>query len=85
MLSVHIFFVSGVSEGYVLIILDAIDFDSTDLEYSITGGNELGYFKINSTSGEVSVATSLDRETEDNFILTAFVSDGIFNVSLYKI
>ena len=39
-----------------------------DVQYSITGGNTAGYFKINSQTGIVSTAKTLDRETIPNGI-----------------
>lgn len=62
-----------------MITLTAFDIDSEDLTYSIMDGSQ-GFFKINSTTGEVGLAKSLDREEVDDFLLTVFVSDGLFNV-----
>ena len=38
--------------------------DNAKISYSISGGNSLGFFGINSASGEVTVAKSLDLENE---------------------
>jgi hypothetical protein len=38
--------------------------DNAKISYSITGGNSLGFFDINTDSGEVTVVKSLDLETE---------------------
>ena len=56
------------------------DGDTTNggLSYSITGGNSLGIFAINSSTGEITVAdqTNLDRELIPSVTLTVQVSDG---------
>jgi hypothetical protein len=48
------------------------------LSYSITGGNALGAFAINPTTGAITVAdtTKLDFEVTPQFVLTVTVSDG---------
>ena len=74
-------FVSAEDEGFLLVTLAAFDIDSDDLDYSIISGNDNGFFLINISSGEVSLAKKLDRETVDDFLLTVFVTDGEFNVS----
>ena len=40
------------------------------LEYSITGGNSGNAFQINSTNGDISVASPLDFETQNSYSLT---------------
>ncbi len=60
--------------------MEAFDIDSDVLEYSIINGNSDGFFMINASSGEVSIAKDLDREAVDDFLLTVFVSDQEFNV-----
>ena len=56
------------------------DGDTTNggLSYSITGGNGLGIFAINSSTGEITVTdqTTLDRELTPSVTLTVQVSDG---------
>ena len=57
----------------------ATDADATKtLAYSITGGNTLGIFAINSATGAITVAdnTKLDREQISSVVLTVQVTDG---------
>ena len=52
--------------GTVITQVQATDADigeNARISYSITGGNSLGFFGINSVTGEVNVAKSLDLET----------------------
>lgn len=44
--------------------------------YSITSGNTGGAFAIDSTTGEISVATQLDYETTTSYTLTVAATDG---------
>lgn len=53
----------------------ALDPDSVDLTYEITGGNADGYFKIDSVTGALTTTGSLDHEAQANFILTVEVTD----------
>ena len=55
------------------------DADATrTISYSITGGNSLSIFAINSSTGEITIAdnTNLDRESLASVTLTVQVSDG---------
>lgn len=45
-----------------VINLEATDLDSSSLSYAIVRGNEDGYFKINTLTGVIQTARSLDRE-----------------------
>jgi hypothetical protein len=54
----------------------ASDADATQtLTYSITAGNAAGKFSINSSTGEIIVAESLDYETTTSYTLTVQVTD----------
>ncbi|MDO7874420.1 cadherin domain-containing protein [Hymenobacter sp. ASUV-10] len=46
------------------------------LSYSITAGNSAGKFAINSSTGQLTVAGTLDYETTPSYSLTVRVSDG---------
>ena len=46
------------------------------LTYGITEGNDDGKFDMDGSTGEITVAGTLDRETEDSYTLTVQVSDG---------
>ena len=57
----------------------ATDADATKtLAYSLTGGNSLGIFVINSATGAITVTnnTNLDREQTASVVLTVQVTDG---------
>jgi len=49
--------------------------DGDDVSYSITAGNTGGAFSINSSTGVMSVAQSLDYETIPAYVLTVTASD----------
>ena len=56
--------------------VSAIDPDDGDtLTYSITDGNGDGKFAINSSSGEIAIAASLDYETTTSYALTVQAAD----------
>lgn len=68
-----------VDVGSVITTVIATDRDSginARLTYSITQGNNDGLFVINSTSGVISVAKNLDRETMDSHTLKVIAVDG---------
>ncbi|MCK0146239.1 PKD domain-containing protein, partial [Arenibacter sp. F26102] len=50
--------------------------DDGTVVYSITAGNESGTFAMDGTTGEITVLTSLDFETTNQYLLTVEVSDG---------
>ena len=52
----------------------ATDADDT-LTYSITAGNDDGKFNIDGSTGEITVAGTLDRETKDEYTLTVLASN----------
>ena len=54
------------------------DADGDTLTYSITAGNGVGIFSINSSTGEITVGdnTNLDYETSTQHVLTVRASDG---------
>ena len=51
------------------------DKDINVLSYSFVNGNELGNFSINQTSGEITLAKPLDRESTHQIILTVRAED----------
>ncbi|XP_066284596.1 protocadherin Fat 4-like [Branchiostoma lanceolatum] len=63
------------SAFYMLRANDADSGTNAALTYDITNGDPLSQFSIAST-GEVSVVSSLDRETTNQYILDVFVYDG---------
>ena len=50
--------------------------DSASLTYSITSGNDAGKFAINSSTGAITTAATLDYETTTSYTLAVQVSDG---------
>ncbi|NWX27830.1 CDHR2 protein, partial [Notiomystis cincta] len=64
--------------------LRAYDLDNDPLTYQI-GGTDAFYFSVNSTSGNVTLRNSLDRELQARLTIDARVSDGINNEVSQKI
>ncbi len=62
--------------GTVVGTVSATDPDDETLTYSIESGNDDGKFAIGSSSGEITVAGSLDREDTPSYALKVRVSDG---------
>ncbi|EDO41044.1 predicted protein [Nematostella vectensis] len=65
--------------GTVILTVFATDGDAGangTLTYSISAGNEEGFFSINNKTGAISVAKQLDRETRDQYTLTVMAQDG---------
>jgi hypothetical protein len=58
-----------------LISTEAIDPEGDLVRYAIVGGNEAGHFLIEKSTGEIRVATSLDRETQERYSLTITAED----------
>ncbi|NXQ40998.1 CDHR2 protein, partial [Catharus fuscescens] len=56
--------------------LVAYDIDKDPLTYQI-GGTDALYFSVNSSSGEVTLKNSLDREVQARLTITVIVSDGV--------
>ena len=53
----------------------AVDRDGDGLTYSL-GGTDVGNFSIDASTGQVTVAAALDRETQETHSLTVSVHDG---------
>lgn len=71
----------GLSSGFTLLTVSAIDDDSGDtLTYSLSGINNAD-FTIASSSGLISTAKSLDYECVTSFALTVSVSDGTVTIT----
>jgi cadherin 11 type 2 (OB-cadherin) len=58
-----------------IITVTASDSDSPSLIYAIVGGNDDGYFKINTMHGVIQTARSLDREQIPVFDLLVEAQD----------
>ena len=60
-------------------VTDRDGLDNSQLNYSIISGNNQGHFDLDSTTGMLSLMSSLDRDMGDeSFLLQAAVSDGQF-------
>ena len=69
-----------VNAGSEVVVVRAVDEDGTDddrnkLVYSISAGNERGWFRMHPLSGLITTKTSLDREQQADFRLTIRVQD----------
>ena len=56
---------------------DADTVSRNKLKYTITGGNVFGTFRIKQSTGEITVATMLDRETMPSYVLNVSVFDSL--------
>lgn len=54
------------------------DGDYNIITYAIIHGNQDNNFTINSTTGEITTATPLDRETQAFFVLKIRASDSMY-------
>ena len=71
----------GLSSGFTLLTVTAIDDDSGDtLTYSLSGINNAD-FTIANSSGLISTAQSLDYEAVTSYALTVSVSDGTVTIT----
>ena len=64
------------STGTNVIRVTATDSNNDPISFSITGGNTGSKFSINSSSGWITVAGSLDYEARSSYSLTVRASDG---------
>lgn len=64
--------------GHIVVKIQALDPDSTDLQYKILSGNENRYFSINESSGVISFSNICKRNLDPFYNLTVAVSDGVF-------
>ncbi|WP_346187115.1 cadherin domain-containing protein [Rubritalea halochordaticola] len=63
--------------GTLVATVGSSDPDTGDsVSFAITAGNTGGAFAINSTTGEITTATSLDYQTTSSYSLTVTVTDG---------
>ena len=71
----------AVSTNTVTYVASAVDTDTDTLRYSITGGNQDNKFMMNSQTGEVFVASSLDRDDVSRYDMAISVTDGLTEVT----
>ena len=65
--------------GSFVAAITATDSDTgnnAQITYTISSGNRHGYFEINSETGLVTTAKSLDQETESHIVMTILAKDG---------
>ena len=65
--------------GSFVAAITATDSDTgvnAQIKYIISSGNQHGYFKINSKTGLVTTAKSLDHETESSIVMIILAEDG---------
>ena len=67
----------SVSSGTAVATISATDNESETLTYSISSGNGDGKFTINSSTGAITTAASLNYEDETQYTLSVAVSDGL--------
>ena len=63
--------------GYVLGSPSATDAEGNDPEYSLTAGNDMGHFAVNSSTGEITVLGTLDYAMTSMYTLTMEAEDGM--------
>jgi hypothetical protein len=64
------------ANGTVVTTLTSTDADGDEPSYSIESGNEAGHFTIDTSTGVISVAATLDYETTRAYTLSIMVDDG---------
>ncbi len=67
--------------GQVIGTVAVTDVDGGAPTFAITGGDPLGEFTIDATTGEVTTTAPLDFEVTSSYTLTVAVSDGVDTVS----
>ena len=71
----------SVANGYIVLTVSATDSDTGSthgmVRYSLTSGNSAGHFSLNPTTGILTVAANLDRETTPSYTLTVAAMDMI--------
>lgn len=77
----------GASVGSAVLTLKATDPEGDDVTYSIVEGNDKGVFTVDSSSGTISVAKTLNREEVASYTLQVKAEDrnNLFNLATVKI
>ncbi|XP_055537242.1 fat-like cadherin-related tumor suppressor homolog isoform X2 [Wyeomyia smithii] len=63
--------------GFLVALIQAIDYDGEQLWFDIVGGDERNEFYIGRDNGNVLLAKHLDWETQKEYNLTISISDGV--------
>ena len=74
----------NISSGSSVVTMSATDSNSDTITYSISSGNDAGKFTINSSTGAITTAASLDYETTTSYTLVIAASDGTLTTTTSK-
>ena len=74
----------NVSSSSDVVTMSATDPNNDTLTYSIVSGNDAGKFAINSSTGAITTAASLDYETTSSYTLVIAASDGTLTTTTSK-
>ncbi|XP_055629291.1 fat-like cadherin-related tumor suppressor homolog isoform X3 [Toxorhynchites rutilus septentrionalis] len=73
----HVEVTESDTPGFLVALIQAIDYDGEQLWYDIVGGDERNEFYIGRDNGNVLLAKYLDWETQKEYNLTISISDGV--------
>ena len=74
----------SLSTGSTVSTMSATDPNNDSITYSISSGNDAGKFTINSSTGAITTAASLDYETTTSYTLVIAASDGTLTTTTSK-
>ena len=74
----------NLSSGSTVSTMSATDPNNDTVTYSISSGNDAGKFAINSTTGAITTAATLDYETATSYTLVVAASDGTLTTTTSK-
>ena len=74
----------SLSSGSTVSTMSATDPNSDTITYSISSGNDAGKFTINSSTGAITTAASLEYETTTSYTLVIAASDGTLTTTTSK-
>ncbi|XP_021704618.1 fat-like cadherin-related tumor suppressor homolog isoform X2 [Aedes aegypti] len=73
----HVEVTESDTPGFLVALIQAIDYDGEQLWYDIIGGDDRNEFYIGRDNGNVLLAKYLDWETQKEYNLTISISDGV--------
>ncbi|XP_058828867.1 fat-like cadherin-related tumor suppressor homolog isoform X4 [Topomyia yanbarensis] len=73
----HVELTESDTPGFLVALIQAIDYDGEQLWFDIVGGDERNEFYIGRDNGNVLLAKHLDWETQKEYNLTISISDGV--------
>ena len=74
----------SLSSGSTVSTMSATDPNNDSITYSISSGNDAGKFTINSSTGAITTAATLDYETTTSYTLVIAASDGTLTTTTSK-